>query len=573
MRRILSTMSAVIWIAEALRAGQLAVPQAYPTIQAAIDAASASDTVLVSEGRYTENIDFRGKGIVVASRYWITQDPATILATVIDGSRFADQDSASTVRMLNGEPSTAVLDGFTITGGAGTRYVFANLGGAAYQEGAAIIISRGSPVVRNNVIVGNEIRPRAGGAQAGGGGGIAAMFGHPQILNNLIVSNKAGYAGGIVLNWSGGVIRNNLICHNVGGTSGGGGGIMAWYPPADSAQIENNTIVGNFSQKDGGGIVNTGTSGKMIRNNVIWLNRQASGGQVTGPQSCAWNDIEDFGDAENISVDPALEEGTFALRDGSPCIDAGDPAAAAEDTEDPGLPGTARPPSRGGVRNDMGVFGGPFARNLATVEYSDLCVGKMSLSMVVMAGLEGTAKVELVNFSTGPIRLDSVTVGNPGLFETSIKGGAGTMAFLGTDTLLVRYRPVSAGTYTDTVKIHHNATGVASPIRVSIRLRVTPGSAVDGTRSAPQGFRLFQNDPNPFNPSTRIRFSLGRRSHVRLNVFDTRGRWIDTLADGVMESGPQQMTWRPEPHVSSGLYLLRLEAGGFSDTVKMSYVR
>ncbi len=573
MRRILSTIAAVIWTAESLWAGQLTVPQMYPTIQAAIDAAEAADTVLVSEGRYYENIDFKGKGIVVASRYRMTKDPATIVATVIDGSRYTNQDSASTVRMLNSEPSTAVLDGFSITGGAGTRYVFSNLGGAAYQEGAGIIISRSSAVIRNNIISGNEIRPRSGGAQPGGGGGIAVMFGHPLLLNNVIVSNKAGYAGGIVLNWSGGIIRNNLISHNVGGTSGGGGGIMAWYPPADSAQIENNTIVGNLSQKDGGGIINTGTSGKMIRNNIIWLNRQASGGQVTGPQACAWNDIEDFGNADNISIDPGLEEGTFMLRNGSPCIDAGDPAASYEDNRDPGVPGTASAPSRGGVRNDMGVFGGPFSRTLPVIDFSDLYVGKKSLTMTLMAGLEGTAKVELVNFSSGPVHVDSVTVGNPGLFEVSLKGGAGTIGFLGTDTLFVRYRPVTAGTFTDTVKIHHRATGCVSPIRISVRLKVTPGSAVDPTCSAPHGFRLFQNDPNPFNPSTQIRFSLGRRTHVRLDVFDARGRWVDTLVDGEMEAGPQRMTWRPEPHLSSGLYLLHLEAEGFSDTVKMSYVR
>jgi hypothetical protein len=76
--------------------------------------------VLVAPGRYVENIRFGGKGIMVASEYLLTHDPAIIARTIIDGSRPRHPDSASVVLMIDQEDTSAVLSGFTLTGGTGT---------------------------------------------------------------------------------------------------------------------------------------------------------------------------------------------------------------------------------------------------------------------------------------------------------------------------------------------------------------------------------------------------------------------------------------------------------------------
>jgi glycosidase len=89
--------------------------------------------------------------------------------------------------------------------------------------------------------------------------------------------------------------------------------------------------------------------------------------------------------------------------------------------------------------------------------------------------------------------------------------------------------------------------------------------------------RLELNYPNPFGPSTTIRYSLPAPSHVRLSVYDVAGREVAVIAEGVREAGPHEVLWdgtdRNGPPMSAGVYFVRLEAGGESMTSKMMLVR
>jgi hypothetical protein len=92
------------------------------------------------------------------------------------------------------------------------------------------------------------------------------------------------------------------------------------------------------------------------------------------------------------------------------------------------------------------------------------------------------------------------------------------------------------------------------------------------TSAPPKTFELYQNYPNPFNPITQIRYRLPVSSKVRLEVFDMLGRRIATLVEARQEAGEYQMRFNAE-NLPSGMYLLRLQAGGFSDTKKMLLVK
>jgi PKD repeat protein len=82
-----------------------------------------------------------------------------------------------------------------------------------------------------------------------------------------------------------------------------------------------------------------------------------------------------------------------------------------------------------------------------------------------------------------------------------------------------------------------------------------------GVPTAPAYISLDQNFPNPFNPSTKIRFTLPDPGHVRLTTYDTNGRRIDVLTDEQWPAGSHVITWEPKEQ-ASGVYFYKLQAGG-----------
>jgi hypothetical protein len=101
-------------------------------------------------------------------------------------------------------------------------------------------------------------------------------------------------------------------------------------------------------------------------------------------------------------------------------------------------------------------------------------------------------------------------------------------------------------------------------------------ASVDGER-APVGL-LRQNAPNPFNPATRITYTVpAGGGHVRLDVLDFRGRLVAVLVDQMVGAGEQTVLWRGRDRagraVASGLYTCRLSCGGHATTMKMTLVR
>ncbi len=86
-------------------------------------------------------------------------------------------------------------------------------------------------------------------------------------------------------------------------------------------------------------------------------------------------------------------------------------------------------------------------------------------------------------------------------------------------------------------------------------------------------FNLDQNFPNPFNPSTEIRFSVKQNSLVVLKIYDVLGREVRTLVNEEMNNGQYSIKWNGDNNsgekVSSGIYLYRMEAGKYIQSKKM----
>jgi hypothetical protein len=83
--------------------------------------------------------------------------------------------------------------------------------------------------------------------------------------------------------------------------------------------------------------------------------------------------------------------------------------------------------------------------------------------------------------------------------------------------------------------------------------------------------------PNPFNPSTTIRYTLPQSGHLKLTVFDVKGRMVDELFNGHQKFGVHTLTWHANDvngkQLASGVYLLHMVGDGFSQTGKLMLLK
>ena len=277
--KYLYLLTAFFLIAPLVCAADIYVPDDHATVQDAITAAMAGDTVIVRPGTYVENLNFLGKAITVRS----AEGPEL---TVLDGG-----NNLSTVTFWNGEGTDSVLDGFTITNGLGKFFSSVYHGGGIHCEGA-------SPTISNNIITRNDARF---------GSGISCLsFSAAVIVNNQIIRNEAHFGGGgglAIRNNSTPLVADNVIALNTSEIHGGGiycfgdstptitdnlfsknscrskgGAIMC--NNGSSALISHNRIIENHADIAGGGICCVENSSPTIENNTISDNTSKDGGGV-----------------------------------------------------------------------------------------------------------------------------------------------------------------------------------------------------------------------------------------------------------------------------------------------------
>lgn len=96
---------------------------------------------------------------------------------------------------------------------------------------------------------------------------------------------------------------------------------------------------------------------------------------------------------------------------------------------------------------------------------------------------------------------------------------------------------------------------------------VTPVSS-----NVPDEYKLFNNYPNPFNPSTMIKFNVRDLRLVTLKVYDITGKLVSTLVNQKLQAGEYQIEFSGK-ELASGIYVYRIEAGDFKDTKKMMLIK
>jgi hypothetical protein len=89
-----------------------------------------------------------------------------------------------------------------------------------------------------------------------------------------------------------------------------------------------------------------------------------------------------------------------------------------------------------------------------------------------------------------------------------------------------------------------------------------------GSEILPSEFKLFAPYPNPFNPVTTIRFTLGQSEKVTLRIYDINGRLADTLINDKLAPGEHEVRWLAEDF-ASGVYFVKMESSGLQTTQKL----
>jgi len=249
------------------------VPRDVRTIQGAIDQVEMLDTVLVSPGRYNENVVFGGQLVFLTSLFMLEGDEDYIESTIIDGGG----ESACLV-FRDAEDEDAIVSGFTITNGwqnfgggidcqNDTRPILENLivtGNEAAQIGGGIYCTWSATPTIRNVIIENNI------ANDGAGVGLAHDC-HPIISNVIIRDNASERYGGGVFAGHGegeGTFEDVLIVNN---TAAEGGGVYIEY---SVNVIFNNTIIEDNEATESGDAI------KNYFGQVIMNLCEISGGEI-----------------------------------------------------------------------------------------------------------------------------------------------------------------------------------------------------------------------------------------------------------------------------------------------------
>jgi hypothetical protein len=406
------------------------VPAEQPTIQAGINAANSGDTVLVSPGTYKENIDFKGKAILVTS----SDGPA---ATIIDGS-----NQGTVVTFQTSEGLASKLTGFTIQNGSNSFGAGVNLLGSSAT------------------IVGNYFYTNSQGS-GGYGSAIGGNGSSPYIAQNVFSKNTCDtqFLSGVVsfVNTSSPIIVNNIFLDNPCRA------INMTLPQGSQPDVVNNTIVRNSV-----GVrvdARISTSEQVYENNILIANQVglevdfgSSGNYPTWKNNLVYGSGTNYmgipdqtGMNGNISVSPKLlAHSNFHEQFGSLAINAGDNNA-------PGLPSTdfdgyAR--IQGGIV-DIGAyefFPGSLHFSPTSLSFGKHQVGTTSPPKKVILKNVGSSVLFVAISTTGDFHEKSNC-------EQLLKAGS-------VCTIKVTFKPTKRGSRIGKLRFSDNAKG--SPQNVSL---------------------------------------------------------------------------------------------------------
>lgn len=514
------------------------------SLQKAVDICNFGDTVYVGNGVYKENvvlkkgISFFGSGIdscIIDTRtiytpsdfYAITNADSCHIkcfSIIVANNRtgFGINNIADinySVIELNKISDAA--RGFQ---GYDANFIFKDNLIINCSEGISIIafFSKPKPIISSNVINVPKI----------GTGVIARIGSEPTIENNTILLNGYDTDCGInIFVDQSAYIYNNIII--------GKGEWYAIWGTEKPSIIRNNLVLGTFFEEginhgnypvennmimnSPAGFVSTSGNGSMTKYNNTWNVKKPYHGEIP--------------DSTNISKYPMFvceDSLDFHLQMYSPMIDAGNPGIKDAD----------------GSRSDIGPYGGTFGESYS---YNDMAP---KIPVNVSAALF-TNNVIILKWNKNYERdLKSFKI-----YADTLKG------FKPDSTKLIGLSKDTS--YTDNVfksnKKYYRISAIdnqgnESAVSEEVGIEIT---GINQIKIIAEEYKLYNNYPNPFNPTTKIGYRLKERGRVKLYVYDIKGALVEILVNHQEEAGYHEAEFRakeaPAGDLASGIYIYRLD--------------
>lgn len=231
-----------------------------------------------------------------------------------------------------------------------------------------------------------------------------------------------------------------------------------------------------------------------------------------------------------------------------------------------------------------------FSQNVITLKTSGTHVGDTGTFRIIMKNDVAVNGLNFVlRYDPGIIKPTSI---NP-TGKASLLGGSGGSPFGGNMISFLVYDngankftadsgEIFSVKYLVADSIHHPTTtslAFTEGMAADSNMQVVPFDYVDGAitivlgvhdrpQSLPRAFRLEHNYPNPFNPTTTIRYEVPRTSFVTIRVYNVLGQEVVTLVSEKREPGRYQVVFDGSK-LSSGVYFYRLQANGYANTLKL----
>lgn len=166
------------------------------------------------------------------------------------------------------------------------------------------------------------------------------------------------------------------------------------------------------------------------------------------------------------------------------------------------------------------------------------------------------------------ISLANVFQGQTGTLTYSVQSSNETVVkpLLFPNSSNLALNPIAVGDAVITVIARDNANTDFYVAHFAVEVTSTVG--VDETEELPTEYALYQNFPNPFNPTTNIKFALPNESNVTLKIYNILGEEVATLVNKVMNAGFHTVSFDASK-LTSGMYIYRIEAENFVQVKKM----